>query len=50
VNSIKELTETIVNSIKKENPIVKQKTKSKRCPNGTRKNKISGLCEKITGI
>ena len=26
----------------------KKATKSKRCPNGTRKNKITGLCESIT--
>lgn len=26
----------------------KKTTKSKRCPNGTRKNKITGLCESIT--
>ena len=29
-------------------PENKKTTKSKRCPNGTRKNKISGLCEYIT--
>ena len=28
---------------KKENEISKQKTKSKRCPNGTRKNTITGV-------
>jgi hypothetical protein len=31
----------------RKNITKKQITKSKRCPNGTRKNKISGLCEAI---
>ena len=31
----------------KKKPTNKQTTKSKRCVNGTRKNKISGLCEPI---
>ena len=31
---------------KKENETSKQKTNYKRCPNGTRRNKITGLCEK----
>ena len=34
-------------SYKKENEASKQKVTYKRCPNGTRRNKISGLCEKI---
>lgn len=34
-------------SYKKENEASKQKANYKRCPNGTRRNKISGLCEKI---
>ena len=32
---------------KKENETSKQKVNYKRCPNGTRRNKITGLCEKI---
>jgi hypothetical protein len=32
---------------KKENETSKQKANYKRCPNGTRRNKITGLCEKI---
>ena len=35
------------NSNKKENETSKQKVIYKRCPNGTRRNKITGLCEKI---
>ena len=35
------------NSNKKENETSKQKVNYKRCPNGTRRNKITGLCEKI---
>jgi hypothetical protein len=35
------------NSNKKENETPKQKVNYKRCPNGTRRNKITGLCEKI---
>jgi len=35
------------NSNKKENETLKQKVNYKRCPNGTRRNKITGLCEKI---
>jgi len=31
-------------------PENKKTTNSKRCPNGTRKNKITGLCESITNI
>jgi hypothetical protein len=34
------------NSNKKENETLKQKVNYKRCPNGTRRNKITGLCEK----
>ena len=34
-------------SYKKETEASKQKANYKRCPNGTRRNKISGLCEKI---
>lgn len=34
-------------SYKKENEASKQKANYKRCPNSTRRNKISGLCEKI---
>jgi len=36
------------NANKKENETPKQKVNYKRCPNGTRRNKITGLCEKIT--
>ena len=32
---------------KKENETPKQKVNYKRCPNGTRRNKITGLCEKM---
>jgi len=32
----------------KKKPTKKQTTNLKRCPNGTRKNKISGICEPIT--
>jgi hypothetical protein len=35
------------NANKKENETSKQKVNYKRCPNGTRRNKITGLCEKI---
>jgi hypothetical protein len=35
------------NAYKKENETPKQKVNYKRCPNGTRRNKITGLCEKI---
>lgn len=35
------------NAYKKENETSKQKVNYKRCPNGTRRNKITGLCEKI---
>jgi hypothetical protein len=35
------------NANKKENETSKQKINYKRCPNGTRRNKITGLCEKI---
>jgi hypothetical protein len=35
------------NVYKKENETSKQKVNYKRCPNGTRRNKITGLCEKI---
>lgn len=35
------------NAYKKENETPKQKINYKRCPNGTRRNKITGLCEKI---
>jgi len=35
------------NTYKKENETPKQKVNYKRCPNGTRRNKITGLCEKI---
>jgi hypothetical protein len=35
------------NAYKKENETSKQKINYKRCPNGTRRNKITGLCEKI---
>ena len=34
------------NAYKKENETSKQKVNYKRCPNGTRRNKITGLCEK----
>ena len=34
------------NANKKENETSKQKVNYKRCPNGTRRNKITGLCEK----
>jgi hypothetical protein len=34
------------NAHKKENETSKQKVNYKRCPNGTRRNKITGLCEK----
>jgi hypothetical protein len=34
------------NANKKENETPKQKVNYKRCPNGTRRNKITGLCEK----
>ena len=34
------------NAYKKENETLKQKVNYKRCPNGTRRNKITGLCEK----
>lgn len=32
---------------KKENEASKQKLTYKRCPNGTRRNKKTGLCEKM---
>lgn len=31
----------------KKNETPKQKVNYKRCPNGTRRNKITGLCEKM---
>jgi hypothetical protein len=34
------------NANKKKNETSKQKVNYKRCPNGTRRNKITGLCEK----
>lgn len=37
-------------SYKKENEASKQKANYKRCPNGTRRNKISGLCEKYKQV
>ena len=40
------LNPTKTNAYKKENETSKQKTNYKRCPNGTRRNKITGLCEK----
>lgn len=35
------------NAYKKDNEASKQKITYKRCPNGTRRNKKTGLCEKI---
>lgn len=40
------LNPTKTNAYKKENEASKQKVTYKRCPNGTRRNKITGLCEK----